>query len=162
VANAGKLQVESSMFEDGGTIPKTAVHTFAGGENVSPDLRWSGVPADAQSIAVTCHDPDAPTPVGFCHWVMFNLPADLDHLDAGAGDPGKAPAGSVLGFTDWGESKWGGCAPPPGDKPHRYEFTVYALDTKLDLDETTTLAKFSFMSRGHVLAEGTLTGKYGA
>jgi Raf kinase inhibitor-like YbhB/YbcL family protein len=161
VANEGKLQVESSMFEEGGTIPKTAVHTFAGGDNVSPDLRWSGVPSGTQSIAVTCHDPDAPTPVGFCHWVMFNLPADLDHLDAGAGEPGKAPSGSVLGFTDWGESQWGGCAPPPGDQPHGYEFTVYALDTKLDLDETTTFAKFSFMSIGHVLARGTLTGRFG-
>jgi Raf kinase inhibitor-like YbhB/YbcL family protein len=161
VANEGRLQVESSMFEEGGTVPNTAVHTYAGGDNVSPDLRWSGVPSGTQSIAVTCYDPDAPTTVGFTHWVLFNLPPDADHLDAGAGEKGKNPSDSVLGFSDWGESQWGGCAPPPGDKPHRYQFTVYALDTKLDLDETTTYAKFNFMTRGHVLAKGTLTGKFG-
>jgi Raf kinase inhibitor-like YbhB/YbcL family protein len=161
VANEGTLKVESSMFEDGGTIPKTAAHHFAGGDNISPDLKWSGVPEKTESLAVTCYDPDAPTTVGFVHWVMFNIDPSVDHLDAGAGQEGNNPPGSVLGFTDWGESQCGGMAPPPGDEPHRYEFSVWALDTKLDLDETTTYAKFNFMTRGHVLAKGTLVGRFG-
>ena len=162
MATNGTITVESDTFKDGEALPDSAAHHFAGGENVSPDLRWSGVPDGTQSIAVTCYDPDAPTTVGFVHWVLFNIAPDVDHLDAGAGAAGKNPPGSVLAFTDWGESQWGGCAPPPGDKPHRYEFTVWALDTKLDLDETTTYAKFNFMTRGHVLAKGTLTGLYSA
>src|SRR5689334_3681354 len=161
VSNEGQLQVESSLFRDGETIPKSAVHTFAGGDNVSPDLTWSGAPSGTQSFAVTCYDPDAPTTVGFVHWVLFNIPPDVTHLDEGAGEQGKNPKGSVLGFTDWGEPQWGGCAPPPGDAPHRYQFKVYALDTNLDLDETTTYAKFNFMTRGHVLATGQITGRFG-
>jgi Raf kinase inhibitor-like YbhB/YbcL family protein len=161
VAGEGTLTVESDQFRDGETIPTSAAHTYAGGENVSPDLRWSAVPEGTQSIAVTCWDPDAPTPVGFVHWVLFNVPPDVDHLEAGAGLGDNAPKGSVHGFIDWGESQWGGMAPPPGDEPHHYEFTVWALDQKLDLDETTSFAKFCFMTRGHVLATGKLTGRFG-
>ena len=77
---------------------------------------------------MTCYDPDAPTTVGFTHWVLFNLPPDLKGLSAGAGAAGKAPKGATFGFTDYGENVYGGMAPPPGDPPHRYQFTVYALD----------------------------------
>jgi Raf kinase inhibitor-like YbhB/YbcL family protein len=161
VAEVGTLTVESSLFKEGETIPKSAAYTYAGGDNVSPDLRWSAVPAGTESIAVTCYDPDAPTTVGFVHWLLFNIPPDVNQLDAGAGAGGKAPAGSVHGHTDWGEKAWGGMAPPPGDDPHHYVFTVYALDTLLDLDDTTTYAKFNFMIRGHVLAQGQLTGRFG-
>lgn len=155
------LQVRSSLFQNGQTLPASAAHSMAGGKNVSPDLAWSGVPQGTQSLAVTCFDPDAPTTVGFAHWVLFNLPASTVRLEAGAGATGKNPAGSVLGFTDWGETQYGGMAPPPGDAPHRYEFRVYALDQTLELDQTTTYAKLRFMIRGHVLAEGVLTGTFG-
>ena len=161
MTSEGSFTVESSLFRDGETIPTSAAHTYAGGDNVSPDLQWGPVPAGTKSIAVTCYDPDAPTTVGFVHWVLFNIAPDTDHLDAGAGEAGKNPPGSTLGFIDWGESQWGGMAPPPGDEPHHYEFTVWALDTALDLDETTTYAKFNFMTRGHVLARGKLTGRFG-
>jgi len=155
------LTVTSSMFTHGETIPAKAAHTFAGGNNVSPDLSWSGAPDGTKSFAVTCYDPDAPTTVGFVHWVLFNIDPGTTKLDAGAGASGKQPSGSVLGFTDWGESQYGGMAPPPGD-PHHYHFTVWALDDTLDLDQTTTYAKFNFMTRGHVLAKGTLTGLFSA
>ena len=158
---ADAITVTSSMFADGDTIPTAAALGAAGGDHVSPDLAWSGVPAGAQSIAVTCYDPDAPTTVGFVHWVLFDLDPSLTSLEAGAGAPGHNPPGSVLGFTDWGESAYGGMAPPPGDPPHHYEFRVYALDTRLGADEHTTYAKFRFLIRGHVLAEGCLTGRFG-
>ena len=122
----------------------SAVYTGAGGQNVSPDLSWDAPPAGTKSLAITCYDPDAPTTVGFSHWVLFNLPADLGSLPAGAGAAGKTPKGAMLGFTDYGESAYGGMAPPPGDPAHRYQFTVYALDVpRLEgADERTTYAKF--------------------
>ncbi len=151
-----ELEVTSSLFAEGATIPKSAAHLFVGGDNVSPDLRWSEGPADTRSYALTCYDPDAPTTVGFSHWVLFDLPVTVRSLEAGAKGAG------VTGFSDWGESAYGGMAPPAGDDPHRYQFSVYALDTdSLGVDETTTYAKFRFLIRGHVLASGTLTGRFG-
>jgi Raf kinase inhibitor-like YbhB/YbcL family protein len=141
----------------------SAVYGGAGGQNVSPDLSWDAPPVGTKSLAITCHDPDAPTTVGFTHWVLFNLPPDLKSLPAGAGAAGKIPKGATLGFTDYGESAYGGMAPPPGDPPHRYQFTVWALDVpRLEGgDERTTYAKFRFLIRGHVLAQGALTGLFG-
>ena len=93
---------------------------------------------------------------------MFNLPPDLRSLSAGAGEPGKTPKGAVLGFNDYGESAYGGMAPPPGDPPHRYHFTVWALDMpQIDSGANTTYAKFRFLIRGHVLGQGVLTGMFG-
>jgi Raf kinase inhibitor-like YbhB/YbcL family protein len=150
------LDVRSSLFGEGESIPKAAAHSMVGGENVSPDLSWSEGPVGTQSYAVTCYDPDAPTTVGFTHWVLFDIPASVHSIAAGATPPG------ILGFSDWGESQYGGMAPPPEDEPHRYQFSVYALDTdSLGVDQTTTYAKFRFLIRGHVLAVGTLTGLFG-
>ena len=156
------FSVTSSQFKDDGTMPMSAVHGWAGGQNVSPDLTWTGAPAGTQSFAVTMYDPDAPTTVGFVHWILFNIPSSVTHLDAGAGAAGKNPPGSVLGYTDYGESQYGGCAPPPGDQPHHYEVTVYALDgPNLELGPGSTYAFFRFNIRGHVLGEAKLTGRFG-
>lgn len=156
------LVVQSSLFEEGGKIPPSMVHSYVGGANQSPDLGWSEVPSGAQSLAVVCYDPDAPTTVGFTHWILFNLDPSLRFLEAGSGAKGANPAGSVLGFTDFGESRYGGMAPPAEDQPHRYVFSVYALDVpSIDGDKLTTYAKFRFLIRDHVLAEGTLTGRFG-
>lgn len=158
----GTISVTSELFSQDGTLPMSAAHAFAGGGNVSPDLRWSGVPAEAKSLAVTVYDPDAPTTVGFVHWVLFDLDPKLEGLPAGAGSAGKNPPGSTLGLTDWGTNEYGGMAPPPGDEAHRYIFTVYALDVpSLGLPQNTTYAVFNFMTRGHVLATGSLTGRFG-
>jgi hypothetical protein len=150
------LEVRSTLFAEGGTIPMSAAHSMVGGGNVSPDLSWSDGPEGTKSYAVTCHDPDAPTSVGFTHWVLFDLPPSTHALEA------RTEAAGVTGFSDWGESAYGGMAPPAGDKPHHYLFSVYALDTEsLGVDETTTYAKFRFLIRGHALASGTLTGRFG-
>jgi Raf kinase inhibitor-like YbhB/YbcL family protein len=163
MSNPASLKVSSQVVQEGKPIPMSAVYRAAGGQNVSPDLSWDVPPAGTKSLAVSCHDPDAPTTVGFTHWVLFNLPPDLKGLPAGVGAAGKAPKGSTLGFTDYGESAYGGMAPPPGDPAHRYQFTVYALDVPRieGADERTTYAKFRFLIRGHVLAQGTLTGLFG-
>jgi Raf kinase inhibitor-like YbhB/YbcL family protein len=155
------LSVTSKLFGEGETIPKSAAHTMVGGDNISPDLAWTGAPSGTVSFAVTCYDPDAPTTVGFTHWILLNLDPGTTALDAGAGASGKNPPGTVLGFTDWGVSEYGGMAPPPGDPPHHYLFTVHALDTKIQGGPTTTYALLNFMMRGHVLGRGTLTGLFG-
>lgn len=154
--------VTSSQFADGDTLPLSAVHQMAGGQNVSPDLAWSGEPAQTASFAVSIYDPDAPTTVGFVHWLLFNIDPHIHSLAAGAGAAGKNPAGSVLGYTDFGTSEYGGAAPPPGDEPHHYNITVYALDLPhLDLGSNTTFAMFRFMIRGHVLGQAQVTARFG-
>ena len=158
---AGELKVYSNTFEEGGKIPRRCAYPWVGGENVSPQLAWEGVPEGTRSLAVTCWDPDAPTTVGFSHWLLFNLSPDTSELPEGAGAPGANPPGSVLGFTDYGESAYGGMAPPREDPPHHYIFTVYALDLdRLEADEKTTYAKLRFLIRGHVLAEGRISGLF--
>ncbi|HLI16465.1 MAG TPA: YbhB/YbcL family Raf kinase inhibitor-like protein [Acidimicrobiales bacterium] len=150
------LSVTSRQFADGGVLPMSAVHTSAGGENRSPQLAWSPGPAGTRSYALTCHDPDAPTGVGFSHWVRFNLPASVLELPEAVGaEPG------IDGLNDFGERGYDGPAPPPGP-PHRYVFTVYALDVDaLEAGERTTYALLRFLVREHVLASGTLTGTFG-
>ena len=158
-----KLTVTSSVLSDGQTIPTSAVFDQMGctGGNRSPDLAWSGAPAGTKSFAVTMYDPDAPTTVGFVHWVLFDIPANVTSLDGGAGAKNDAGAGATHGFTDYGVSRYGGPCPPPGDPPHHYHLTVWALDQeKLGADETTTYAKFRFMIRGHALASGEIVGLY--
>jgi Raf kinase inhibitor-like YbhB/YbcL family protein len=152
------LSVTSEQFKEGDDIPLSAAHPGAGGDNRSPQLSWTEGPSGTQSYAVTCWDPDAPTTVGFCHWVRFDVPAERRQLEEGAG--GADDVGRH-GFTDWGESRYGGMAPPPGDPAHHYQFTVYALDVKeTGLDEHTTYAKFRFVTKDHVLASGTLIGLF--
>src|SRR5687767_10885290 len=96
------FKVTSTQVKDGESMPKSSLHQWAGGDNLSPDLSWSGAPEGTASYAVALHDPDAPTSVGFVHWLLFNIPGDATGLAAGAGAEGKNPPGSVLGITDFG------------------------------------------------------------
>jgi Raf kinase inhibitor-like YbhB/YbcL family protein len=158
------LTITSAVFHDGQAVPPSAVFDGMGctGNNTSPDLAWSGAPAGTKSFAVTMYDPDAPTTVGFVHWVLFDIPADVTSLEAGAGGRKRAGVGATHGFTDFGTTHYGGPCPPPGDPPHHYHLTVWALDLdKLGVDSTMTYAKFRFMIRGHVLASGEMVGLYG-
>jgi Raf kinase inhibitor-like YbhB/YbcL family protein len=157
------LSVQSSVFRNGETIPQSAVFDAFGctGGNQSPDLSWSGAPSGTKSFAVTMYDPDAPTTVGFVHWVLFDIPPNVTSLAAGAGSHKHAGVGATQGFTDFGFSRYGGPCPPSGDPAHHYHLTVYALDLdKLGVDDTTTYAKFRFIIRGHVLATGEVVGLY--
>jgi Raf kinase inhibitor-like YbhB/YbcL family protein len=152
----GNLVVTSKQFSEGNEIPASAAYGAVGGDNRSPQLSWTKGPEGTKSYAVTCWDPHAPTTVGFSHWVRFDIPADVTTLDEAVADgPGSD------GFSDWGESAYGGMAPPAGDAPHHYQFTVYALDVeKIGLDDHTTYAKFRFVTKDHILATGTLVGLY--
>lgn len=164
-ADSAGFRLTSSDITDGGTLPER--HVFNGfgctGENLSPQLSWSGAPEGTRSFAITAYDPDAPTGSGWWHWTVVNLPASTTGLPTGAGSPGGAlPAGAVQGRTDYGRSGYGGAAPPPGDKPHRYQFTVWALKVDhLPLDEESSGAMVGFMLNANVLAKATLTNTYG-
>ena len=105
------------------------------GDNVSPALQWSNVPAGTQSLALQVYDPDAPTGSGFWHWAVYNIPANANGLARGAGNsPASLPAGAFGGNTDFADTgatgsngNYGGPCPPAGDKPHHYIFTLCAL-----------------------------------
>jgi len=155
-----ELTVESEDIEHGTTLPDA--HVYAEG-NTSPHLRWSGAPSGTKSYAVTCYDPDAPTGSGFWHWVVFDIPAGVTELPtgAGSGDFTGLPSGAVQVRNDYGSREFGGAAPPPGDGPHRYVFTVYAVDQeKLGPDADATPAVVGFNLRFHTLARGQLIAEY--
>lgn len=147
----------STGFADGGALPDAQVQARG---NRSPQLSWSGMPEGTKSFAITCYDPDAPTGSGFWHWTVANLPADVTELAEGA-SPAGLPKGAVEGRTDFGEPGFGGAAPPPGHGPHRYIFTVFAVDTeKLDVTPENSGAVFGFNLHFHTLARASITGVY--
>jgi Raf kinase inhibitor-like YbhB/YbcL family protein len=162
-ATAG-LSVTTTAFSPGATIPGWAAYTgcVKSAANRSPDLTWKGAPAQTKSFALTLFDSDAPTGHGFFHWVLFNMPAAVTRLAVDAGNPMShaAVAGAIAGRSDFGFSHYGGPCPPKGDKPHRYLFTVYALDVPnlAGADANTTGAQFERATAGHVLAKGSVTG----
>ena len=146
--------LSSNDITDGGVLPDGQVYAKG---NASPHLKWSGAPEGTKSYAVTCFDPDAPTGSGFWHWTVANIPADVTELPAG----GPIPAGAVEGRTDFGETGYGGAAPPPGHGPHRYIFTVFAVDTeRLDVTPDNSGAVFGFNLHFHTLAKASITARY--
>jgi hypothetical protein len=153
--------LESDDVADGQPLDKAFVHASAGGENASPHLRWSGFPAETKGFALTCYDPDAPTGSGFWHWVLPNLPRGVTELPRGAGSGGQLPPGAFHVRNDFGEAAYGGAAPPPGDRVHRYVFAVHALDVEqLELTPEASAAYVGFNVTFHVLARGTLRPTY--
>jgi Raf kinase inhibitor-like YbhB/YbcL family protein len=113
---------------------------------------------------VTVYDLDVPTGGDWWHWVIFNIPANVLKLDKGAGDPrkGLAPPGAIQTKNDFGQVGYGGPCPPPGDKPHRYEFTVYALKIdKLPVDGKSPAATVSYYLQQNMVGKATLKGVYG-
>jgi Raf kinase inhibitor-like YbhB/YbcL family protein len=149
---AGAMIADAFVFNAGGCT----------GGNASPALSWSGAPEGTKSFVLTVYDPDAPTGSGFWHWVMFNIPPTVTSLPQGAGASGKAPAGATQIENDYGTVGYGGPCPPKGDKPHRYIFTVYALNTdKLDLPATVHAAVVGFNVHFKMLAKAQFTSRYG-
>ena len=150
--------VTSTDVTDGQPLDELFAHTSVGGKNVSPQLAWSGFPDETRGFVVTCFDPDAPTGSGFWHWVLVNLPASVTELDRDA-DPLPADAFTVR--NDYGSSGYGGAAPPPGDRPHRYVFAVHALDVdRLEVGAEATPAYVGFNLAFHTLARATLRATY--
>lgn len=132
------------------------------GNNISPELIWSGAPQATRSFAIMAYDPDAPTGSGWWHWSVFNIPADASKIATGASGDKKLPAGAVEGHTDYGTSGYGGACPPAGDAPHHYQFTVYALSVdKLPLPDTAPAAMVGFYVRANTLDKASVEVTYG-
>ena len=149
--------LESGDVEDRRALDVQFAHSSVGGQNVSPELHWSGFPAETKSFAVTCFDPDAPTGSGFWHWVLVGLPSNLTELARGAGSGGALPAGAFHVRNDYSERSYGGSAPPAGDRPHRYVFAVHAVDVeKLDVTQDVSAAFVGFNLTFHVIARGVI------
>lgn len=156
------FHLESEDVTDGSPQDPRHAHPMAGGENVSPHLRWSGFPAETQSFVVTCYDPDAPTGSGFWHWLLVDVPAGTTELPRAA-SPNSLPAGAFEIRNDYGESGYGGSAPPPGDRPHRYVYAVHAVDVpKLGVDASATPAYVGFNLAFHTLARATMRPTFAA
>jgi Raf kinase inhibitor-like YbhB/YbcL family protein len=123
------------------------------GGNMAPKLEWSGAPDGTKSFAVTVYDPDAPTGSGWWHWFVFNIPSNVTSLPAGGAVDG------VQLTNDYGAEGFGGACPPPGEV-HRYQFTVHALGTTLEIDNSVSNALAGFMVNANSLASSTITAVY--
>ena len=174
------MSVTSSAFTNGGTLPASAPGPAANGCSVSgsgtsPALSWTAGPAGTQSYMISMFDTDAPTGIGFMHWVMVDIPASVTSIPAGYGTPGSATLGGINGYNDQGFNGYVGPCPPAGDGAHHYWITVSALSTTLapilasvgftNTATTTsaTLAAITFFVRQNnaILAQGQIVGTYG-
>lgn len=156
--------VTSPVFKNGGMIPQRLSFSGYGctGRNVSPELDWSGAPADTKTFALTVFDTDARNGQGWWHWVVFNIPASISKLQTGAGSGSDAllPQGAVQGRNDFETVGYGGPCPPPGT-PHHYHFTLYALDDHIDgLSPLASGPLLVKTMRGHILAKTELVGLF--
>lgn len=160
-----EFSVSSKDISAGNMMPKA--QEFAGfgctGDNLSPALSWSDYPKETKSFAVTAYDPDAPTGSGWWHWVLINIPADVNQLMTGAGNPDKnlLPEGSQMFRNDYGSKAFGGACPPEGDKAHRYQFKVFALKVeKLELPEDASAALVGYYLHGNAIDTTVLEALY--
>ena len=165
-----KITVESTAFKDGETLPDD-YSSF--GKNVSPPLSWSGTPATTRQLAVVCHDPDAPLPGGFTHWVIYKIPATAKGLPeavpAGASVTASGIAGAIQGANGFSAfARRGGLPPepsyrgpaPPAGAPHHYHFTVYAIDGAVDLQPGLDRNGLLKAIEGHIVGQGEIIGLY--
>lgn len=153
----------STDIKDGQPLRNAQVSGImgAGGEDVSPQLSWSGFPEETRSFAVTVYDPDAPTGSGFWHWAVANLPATVTDLPAGVGDGSVLPGDALTLCNDAGMRRFIGAAPPAGHGYHRYIVAVHAVGVeKLELAEDASPAYLGFNLFMNAIARATIEGTY--
>lgn len=152
------MELRSSAFVHEGEIPRR--HT-CDGEDRSPPLTWSGMPAGTKSLALIVDDPDAPDPRApkrvYVHWLLYNIPPNTSGLPESI-RPANLPAGTLAGLNDWGRTGYGGPCPPIGR--HRYFHKLIALDALLPDLKQPTKAQLLAAMQGHILAETRLIGTY--
>ena len=149
--NVADLKLTSPAFDHHRAIP--ARHS-GDGDDVSPELMWSGAPEGTKAFAIVVHDPDAPLVDGFTHWVAYGIPGDANHLPEGGGDA------VTHGTNSMGNAGYNGPAPPPGHGTHHYYFWVYALDDDLDLEPGLDRRALHDRIEDHVIEQARLVGTY--
>jgi Raf kinase inhibitor-like YbhB/YbcL family protein len=151
--------VTSDDVTDGQPLKDDQVNS---GGDTSPQLSWSDAPEGTKSFTVTCFDPDAPTPSGFWHWVLVDLPADVTSLETGSGAEGAdLPGNAFMCRNDGGSKAFMGAAPPEGDQPHRYYFVVHAVkEESLGVDAEASPAVVSFNLAFKTIGRAIIHGTY--
>jgi Raf kinase inhibitor-like YbhB/YbcL family protein len=154
--NPMSLQLSSSAFFSGQTIP---VKYTCEGQDLSPPLEWTGLPAEAKSLALIIDDPDAPDPdapkMTWVHWILYNIPPSTKGLSEGVT---AFPSGTLEGLNDWKRTIYGGPCPPIGS--HRYFHKLYALDKVLSNLKQPTKAQLEKAMEGHIIASAEYIGIY--
>ena len=151
--------LDSPAFTPGTALPEAYT---CDGEDVSPPLRLRGTP-DVESLAVVVDDPNAPSEAPFVHWLLWNVPSDVEEIPEGVPREPTVEAldGAAQGTNDFGELGYRGPCPPADDDPHTYQFTVQLLDTTLDLEPGADAETFREATESHVRGEATITASYG-
>lgn len=152
--NKMSIKITSSAFKRESMIP---ARFTCDGEDISPPLQWENLPQGTQTLAIIADDPDAPMGT-FVHWVLYNLPADVNELAEAVPAREMLENGAIQGKTDFGRVGYGGPCPPSGT--HRYFFKIYALDKKVDIVGNADKSRLIIAMQGHILGQGELMGKY--
>jgi Raf kinase inhibitor-like YbhB/YbcL family protein len=161
IADVPAFAVTSTDVTDGEFLPTPQVSGIfgAGGEDVSPQLSWSGFPDETKSFAITVYDPNAPTGSGFWHWAVADIPVSTTSLASGAGDDSGSglPAGAFQLANDASLARYLGAAPPAGHGRHDYFVAVHALDVEsIGIPKESTPAFLGFNMSGHTLARAVI------
>jgi Raf kinase inhibitor-like YbhB/YbcL family protein len=149
------MQLTSAVFQQGAEIPS---YYTSDGEDVSPEISWKDAPANTKSFVLVVHDPDAPRPGGYTHWVLYNIPPATGHIEEKVPNQEQIPGLGTQGKNDSGKIGYVGPAPPSGT--HRYFFRLFAIDKLLDLAPGATHQQVSATIKGHILAQAELMGTY--
>ena len=152
------VTLTSKSFLQNGEIP--ICHT-CDGQDISPQLSWTGMPAGTKSLVLIVDDPDAPDPaepkMTWVHWVLYNIPLNISGLPEGVTGEGL-PSGTLEGINDWKRTGYGGPCPPIGT--HRYFHKLYAIDIELPDLKHPNKAKLEEAMQGHIISNFELIGRY--
>jgi len=153
------MTITSTAFANQAGIPR---HFTGDGEDVSPPLAWTAVPAHAKELALVVEDPDAPTPEPWVHWLLYKIPPTATGLPEGVPASGSLsePAGALQGLNSWDEIGYRGPAPPKGHGVHHYHFRLYALDAPLEIGPGSKKKAILSAIEGHILAQAELVATY--
>lgn len=149
------FHLTSTAFKAEGHIPQRFT---CDGDNISPSLSWGGAPDGTKSFALIMHDPDAPRPGGYTHWVVYNIPSSATQLEENVPKQERLPDAGIQGVNDSGRLGYTGPCPPSGT--HRYYFRLYALDREVNLNAGAGKSDLEPAMKGHILAHTELMGKY--
>jgi Raf kinase inhibitor-like YbhB/YbcL family protein len=148
------MKIASSAFQNNGAIPRKYT---CDGDDVSPPIEWSEVPANARTVALICDDPDAPKH-DFVHWVLFNVAPNAGAVPEHVPRRAELADGACQGTNDFGKVGYGGPCPPSGT--HHYRFTLYAVDTELRVNPSARKEAVLAAMQGHVIESAQLTATY--